>query len=88
MMERHEERLRYSLPRQQCSACRQPIDSHVLKQLPRPGDIILCATCGQPHAYADNMTLRDLTSIEMRQMMAVPAVQRFLTEIRRLHNVH
>lgn len=59
----------HHVPPSICASCGKTNDAASLgKHSPVPGDISVCLYCGHLQAFADNLTLRDLTADEMRQV--------------------
>lgn len=58
------------LPPSSCLACGQPNDAATsfVDAVPKPDDFALCYYCGHVMAYANDLTLRALTGMEMIQV--------------------
>lgn len=58
----------HRVPPSRCTACGKLNDSAGgVNTSPEPGDYVLCIGCGHLMAYADDMSLRNLTNEEARE---------------------
>jgi Zn ribbon nucleic-acid-binding protein len=70
------------IPLSACPACGHRFDGATCvgaDGIPKPGDYTICIKCGHLMAFADDLTLRELTSNEMHDIAGderVLAVQR------------
>lgn len=58
----------HELPAFRCTACKKELDRAACvdtEARPEPDDITICLTCGHIMAFADDLSLRDLTEVEM-----------------------
>lgn len=56
------------VPESNCSHCHKKLDrvtDPLYDQVPTPGAITICMTCGHVMAFAEDMRLRELTEQEM-----------------------
>jgi hypothetical protein len=59
------------MPESKCTGCGKlndaatPIDEEAA--MPNPGDVTVCLHCGNVMAFADDLSLRDLTDAEQRE---------------------
>ena len=77
------------LPSCPCPSCGKALDATSEAggdSTPKPGDITLCIYCGHLMAFADDLTLRDLTGEEMhaiagdRRIIAIQKARKALKE--------
>jgi hypothetical protein len=72
----------HRIPLSVCSACGHRFDGATCvgaNGIPKPGDYTICIECGHLMAFADDLSLRELTSDEMHNIAGderVLAVQR------------
>jgi hypothetical protein len=66
-----------------CLACKCELDAATFAgpgdHTPEPGDVTVCFYCGHLMAFADGLTMRELTDAEMRQVAGdrtILAIQR------------
>ena len=60
-----------------CTACGKVLDgcsSVDGEHKPKPGDITVCISCGHLMAFADDLTMRDLTDEEMHAIAGDPRI--------------
>jgi hypothetical protein len=61
-----------------CTACGKVMDSASIAETgddpPSPGDVSICFYCHHLMAFADDMTLRDLTDEEIRDVAGDPRI--------------
>jgi hypothetical protein len=78
------------LPFDACLNCGKRIDAAARvrdDERPEPGDITVCLGCGHLMAYADDMTLRELTGEEIVEIAGDPEIieaQHFIAHYRRV----
>jgi hypothetical protein len=79
-------------PRNHCLECGKTIDagSPVEKgnHRPKPGDIAICLDCAHLHAYADDLTLRQLTGDEIVEIAGDPMIVKAVNAIGHLKKVN
>jgi hypothetical protein len=67
-----------NLPSSPCTACGEVVDSATVVDKedadPTPGDVTICFYCHHLMAYADDMTLRDLTGEEIKEVAGDPRI--------------
>ena len=58
------------LPPQPCPNCRTQLDcaGNLDGERPKPGDVTVCVECAAPLRYSDNMTVRELTDLDFRDV--------------------
>jgi hypothetical protein len=64
-----------------CISCGKPNDSFTAvsdrySKRPKSGDISICLYCGHVAIYSDDLTLRELTSDEIREIAGHPLLLR------------
>jgi hypothetical protein len=84
--------LPHRLPEQHCSSCGSKLNAATFvgpdDSRPDPGDLSICLYCGYLSAYADDLTLRPLTSAEMHAVAGSPSMlagQRLRAEYLKQH---
>jgi hypothetical protein len=68
------------MPPSACTACGTKLNGATgiaTDGAPSPGDITVCLSCGHVMAYADDLTLRDLTDAEMVEIAGDPRLVAF-----------
>lgn len=75
-----------------CVQCGEPLDCHDgiddPAATPDPGDVSLCAHCGQLAIYTDQGTLRPPIRTELDQLLADPRIVTTIAAIARTDDVH
>lgn len=67
-------------PISKCPSCGTPNDAATLAgkgdeaTRPDPGDVSVCLYCGHLMAFAEDLTLRDLTDAEMHEVAGDPRI--------------
>lgn len=72
--------MRNNVKKSNCTACNYEIDSATSFQderaSPNSGDISICLQCGHLMAFADDLSLRDLTDKEIVEIAGMPEIVR------------
>jgi hypothetical protein len=61
----------HKMPKSHCTACGYEIDAATcvgVDTRPKPDDITICIDCGHIMAFAKNLTLKDLTDSEIKEV--------------------
>jgi DNA-directed RNA polymerase subunit RPC12/RpoP len=78
--------VKHRMPGHKCSNCGSKLDGasgidH--RHAPEPGNLSVCGYCGHLRAYAEDLSLRELTSEEMRDVMRDPELSGQILRLRR-----
>jgi hypothetical protein len=76
------------VPASPCTHCGEPNDGAASLEgaTPKPGDITICMECGNIMAFAEDLTVRNLTNEEMYEIAGredLLAMQRLLQDFRK-----
>lgn len=66
-----------------CLKCKHPMRAATGPGKPAPGDVSICAQCGNVAAFAEDLSIRALTDDEAESWARDPEIQRAAEKIRR-----